>query len=55
MAALESPKGIMNAYEICTASDRMLGCAISGGDFRKCMQTKFQKDGIDMLVAAARC
>ena len=30
MAALESPKGIMNAYEICTASDRMLGCAISG-------------------------
>lgn len=51
MAALESPKGIMNAYEICTASDRMLGCAISGGDFRKCMQTKFQKDGIDMLVA----
>ena len=51
MAALESPKGVMNAYEICTASDRMLGCAISGGDFRKCMQTKFQKDGIDMLVA----
>ena len=51
MAALESPKGIMNAYEICTASDRMLGCAISGGDFRKCMLTKFQKDGIDMLVA----
>ena len=50
-AALESPKGILNAYEICTASDRMLGCAISGGDFRKCMQTKFQKDGIDMLVA----
>ena len=25
--------------------------AISGGDFRKCMQTKFQKDGIDMLAA----
>lgn len=51
MAALESPKGIINAYEICTASERMFGCAISGGDFRKCMQTKFQRDGIDMLVA----
>ena len=51
MAALESPKGIMNAYEICTASDRMLGCAISGGDFRKCMQTKFDPSGIDMMVA----
>ncbi len=51
MAALESPKGILNAYEICSASDRMFGVAISGGDFRKCMQTKFQPDGIDMLVA----
>lgn len=51
MAALESPKGILNAYEICTASDRMFGVAISGGDFRKCMQTTFQPDGVDMLVA----
>lgn len=51
MAALESPKGILNAYEICSASDRMFGVALSGGDFRKCMQTKFQKDGIDLLAA----
>ena len=51
MAALESPKGILNAYEVCTASDRMFGVAISGGDFRKCMQTVFQPDGVDMLVA----
>ena len=51
MAALESPKGILNAYEICCASDRMFGVAISGGDFRKCMQTKFDPSGIDMLVA----
>ena len=51
MAALESPKGILNAYEICSASDRMFGVAISGGDFRKCMQTKFSPDGVDMLAA----
>ena len=51
MAALESPKGILNAYEICCASDRLFGAAISGGDFRKCMQTKFQPDGVDMLAA----
>ena len=51
MAALESPKGILNAYEICSASDRMFGVAISGGDFRKCMQTSFQRDGVDMLAA----
>ena len=51
MAALESPKGVLNAYEICSASERMFGVAISGGDFRKCMQTKFDPSGIDMLVA----
>ena len=51
MAALESPKGILNAYEICAASPRMFGVAISGGDFRKCMQTKPTADGIDMVVA----
>ena len=50
MAALESPKGILNAYEICSASDRMLGVAISGGDFRKCMQTSYQPGGIEMLA-----
>ena len=51
MAALESPKGILNAYEICSASDRLFGVAISGGDFRKCMQTKFDPSGVDMLAA----
>ena len=51
MAALESPKGILNAFEICAASKRMFGVAISGGDFRKCMQTVPQVDGIDMVVA----
>ena len=51
MAALESPKGVLNAYEICSASERMFGVAISGGDFRKCMQTTPQRDGVDMLFA----
>ncbi len=51
MAALESPKGILNAYEICAASPRMFGVAISGGDFRKCMQTKPTASGIDMVTA----
>lgn len=43
MAALESPLGIMNAYQICTASDRLFGCAISAGDFRKSMHVKIEK------------
>lgn len=52
MAALESPKAILNAYEIVTASDRMFGCAISGGDFRKAMHVQNEKSGIE--IAAAR-
>lgn len=51
MAALESPKGILNAYEIVTASDRMFGCAISGGDFRKSMHVQIEEGGIEMLSA----
>lgn len=38
MAALESPKGILNAQEIAAASKRMFGIAISGGDLRRTMQ-----------------
>ena len=51
MAALESPKGVLNAHAICTASDRLFGVAISGGDFRKCMQTKYYPSGYEMLAA----
>jgi len=51
MAALESPLGIMNAYQICTASDRLFGCAISAGDFRKSMHVKIEKGGIEMFTA----
>ncbi len=51
MAAVESPKGVLNAYEICTASPRLFGVAISGGDYRKCMQVKPIRGGIEMLAA----
>ncbi|MEM5780227.1 MAG: aldolase/citrate lyase family protein [Lawsonibacter sp.] len=51
MAALESPKGILNAYSICSASSRMFSVAISGGDLRKCLQTSPQPDGVDLLAA----
>ncbi|MGN0838451.1 MAG: aldolase/citrate lyase family protein [Pyramidobacter sp.] len=51
MAAIESPKGVLNAYEICTASPRLFGIALSGGDYRKCMQVKPVAGGIEMLAA----
>lgn len=51
MAALESPSGILNAEEICTASDRIFGVAISGGDFRKSMHVQITDDGVEMQAA----
>ena len=54
MAALESPRGILNSYEIVTASDRLFGCAISGGDFRKNMHVHIERGGIEMLGARSQ-
>ena len=51
MAAIESPKGVLNAYEICAASPRLFGIALSGGDYRKCMQVMPVPGGIEMLAA----
>ncbi len=35
MAAIESAMGVMNVLEICQASDRLFGIALSGGDYTK--------------------
>ena len=51
MAALESPKGVLNAHDICCASNRLLGIALSGSDFRKCMQVSPTRDGVEMAAA----
>ena len=51
IAALESPLGILNAFEICKASKRLAGIAISGGDLRKSMQTKYYPSGNEIIVA----
>lgn len=51
MAALESPRGVINALQICEASDRLFGVALSGGDFRKCMQTQYYPSGDEMMAA----
>ena len=51
MAALESPLGVLNAFEVCKSSERLLGIAISGGDFRKSMGTKWTASGIDLQAA----
>ena len=51
MAAIESPLGVINAYEIATASDRLMGVALGAEDFVTNMKTKRSKDGIELLAA----
>ncbi|XAY17490.1 aldolase/citrate lyase family protein [Bengtsoniella intestinalis] len=51
MAAIESAKGVMKAYDICQASERLFGLALSGGDYTKDMQTRISGTGVELLGA----
>jgi len=51
MAALESARGVMNAYEVCTSSPRMIGVALSGGDYTKDLQTRITGTGVELMGA----
>lgn len=51
MAAVESPLGVMNAYEIATASNRLVAIAIGAEDFVTNMKTTRSPEGIELLAA----
>lgn len=51
MAAIETAKGLRNAYEIATASPRMVALAIGGEDFVADLKTTRSKDGKELFVA----
>jgi citrate lyase subunit beta/citryl-CoA lyase len=51
MAAVESPLGVMNAYEIATASKRLVAIAIGAEDFVTNMKTTRSAEGIELLAA----
>ena len=51
MAALESARGIMRALDICEASDRLFGIALSGGDYTKDLQTHITGTGVELMGA----
>ena len=51
MAALESARGVLNALEICTASERLLGIALSGGDYTRDLQTTISGTGVELMGA----
>ncbi|MDR3565012.1 MAG: aldolase/citrate lyase family protein [Negativicutes bacterium] len=51
MTAIESPKGLRNAFEMATASPRMMALAIGGEDFVTSLKTGKTKGGRELYVA----
>ena len=51
MAALESCPGVLNALEIWESSERLIGIALSGGDYTKDLQTKITGTGVELMGA----
>lgn len=48
MAAIESAKGVLHLPEICTASPRLFGVALSAGDYTKDLHTKISGTGQEL-------
>ena len=51
MAAIESALGIVNAYEIATASKRMMGIALGAEDYSANLKTNRTPGGAELLLA----
>ena len=51
MAAIESTLGIVNAYEIAVASERMMGIALGAEDYCANLKTQRSPEGTELLFA----
>lgn len=51
MAAIETPKGVLNAREIATASRRMVAMSFGAEDFTNSIHSERTPDGMELLVA----
>lgn len=51
MAAIESTMGVINAYEIATASKRMMGIALGAEDYSANLKTQRTPEGMELLLA----
>ncbi|MFV0242386.1 MAG: aldolase/citrate lyase family protein [Lacrimispora sphenoides] len=51
MAAIESARGVVKALDVCEASERLFGIALSGGDYTKDLQTYITGTGIELMGA----
>jgi citrate lyase subunit beta / citryl-CoA lyase len=54
MAAIESPIGVINAYEIATASKRLIAIALGAEDYVTNLKTKRYPDGMELLGARSQ-
>lgn len=54
MAAIESPRGVINALAICEASERMMGIALGAGDYIRNLHTVKSDSGIELLGARSQ-
>lgn len=54
MAALESCRGVLRALEVCESSPRLIGIALSGGDYTKDLQTSISGTGVELMGAGSR-
>lgn len=51
MGAIETPLGVIKAYDIASCSERIMGISIGAGDYTRTMQTTRSPEGIEMLGA----
>lgn len=51
MAAIEGAKGVLHAYEICVASERLIGVALGAEDYTANLKTVRTKEGEELLFA----
>jgi citrate lyase subunit beta/citryl-CoA lyase len=51
MAAIESARGVVKALDVCEASERLFGIALSGGDYTKDLQTYITGTGVELMGA----
>lgn len=51
MAAIESPTGVLHAYEIAKASERLIGIALGAEDYATSLKTTRSKNGTELIFA----
>jgi len=54
MAAIEGPMGIINAFAIASASQRLIGIAIGAEDYVTSMKTKRSPGGVELMTARSQ-